>query len=241
MSNEKVRLLLLVKDEILNYIQKQFENDAFIGLLQGKKELQLRSNMEHMVADYFLAIEYLTEGKSSLEAKELRLVSFLQRTIHRHIKSMSYLDLNRSGIRENYTQVQLENLFHDILDLPGLARISIPPEERHLTIRVDDNFTCHPVIIDQIFPELVINMWRNSIELEVKGDEALTHHFTIEATSEHILFINDYNPSINTDPDTVKPNGGKQMCKELAKELHMEFLVRIEKDNKFHAKIVFTP
>ncbi len=32
MSNEKVRLLLLIKEELLEYLQKQFDNDALVFL-----------------------------------------------------------------------------------------------------------------------------------------------------------------------------------------------------------------
>lgn len=61
MSNERVRMLLLIKEELLDYLQKQFDNDAFIDVLESRYKAIFHNSLQHGLSNYRLATKELNK------------------------------------------------------------------------------------------------------------------------------------------------------------------------------------
>jgi len=237
LNMERLRLLLLIKEDLLGYLQKQFASDAFIGLLQSRRELEIKNSMEHMVGNYFDAMDSIIEFLPRSDDKIL--LGFLNRTVLRHIKSISQIQLNNVDFTKReysqnaiYKEVELKELFICICKTPYLAPMPLFENEIRLDISVGD-FACHPAIYEQVIPEIMINMRRYSIAAEID-----TPWFVILKTDNKIRFENDYNPKNINDPAKIKKRGGKKMCDDLLVSLKYNVLEPIILPNNRFAIIL---
>nr|WP_295933994.1 hypothetical protein [uncultured Dyadobacter sp.] len=228
---ERLRNLLLVKDELLQYLMSQFENGAFIGLLEGKRELQAKNAMEHMVGKYFDALDYIVNEKGEdddqaiINYDDMVIIKFIHKTIYRHIRSVSRLNINdnRNSFAdakeiEKYNEGDLSSLFSRIASIPHLARrILVNPS---LLVNVKE-FELPLVIFEQVIPELMINMRKYSLTIP-----DCDHIFEISLDDKMLSFSNRYDPHICQHPEVIKTNGGKDMCNYLLRSCGMEPLMQ---------------
>ncbi|MBK7706585.1 MAG: hypothetical protein IPJ30_12620 [Acidobacteria bacterium] len=64
MNNEKVRLLLLIKEEITAYLQRNFDNAAFVELLENRKTINLQRTLRHEQGGFLDALDVLMNDLS---------------------------------------------------------------------------------------------------------------------------------------------------------------------------------
>jgi hypothetical protein len=213
MSNEKIRLLLLIKEELLVYLKKIFDSGIFIDLVQKKSIVDLQSSMRHMLPCYFEALEDIT---SKLKNQDKRIFRFLSQTIQHHI-STKIDDISDQTVKAKYSQTDIEELFDMIMRLPYLSDLcyQINDYEKHIKI---DTFECHKKLFGQVFPELIINMRRAADNLnEIKPI------FRIYTNNNKIFFENNYDKSRNSVPlrKDLKQNGGIIMCENILEKLEL--------------------
>lgn len=208
---EKVRLLLLIKSELLQYLRRQFENDSFIELLKQRKINSYKNSMAHMLTGYFKAMSFLLEKDKSIDESDIILLKFLRKKIYRHIQSISSggthdLALNSENTVE-YNSLQLRGIFDTIMQIPYLSQFEI--EDPPLNIDTG-TFRCPIVIFEQIIPELIINMKRNACTLDETQFD-----FRISVKEGVLIFTNSYNTIYSTPTPEDKPNGGLEMCNNI--------------------------
>ena len=209
----------------------QFENGALIGLLEGKRELQAKTAMEHIVGKYFDALDYIVNEKGEdddqaiINYDDMVIIKFIHKTIYRHIRSVSRLNINdnRNSFAdakeiEKYNEGDLSSLFSRIASIPHLARrILVNPS---LLVNVKE-FELPLVIFEQVIPELMINMRKYSLTIP-----DCDHIFEISLDDKMLSFSNRYDPHICQHPEVIKTNGGKDMCNYLLRSCGMEPLMQ---------------
>ncbi|MCX6272758.1 MAG: hypothetical protein NTU44_16385 [Bacteroidetes bacterium] len=237
MNNEKIRLLLLIKEELLRYLGKKFDSDAFIELLKSKENLEFVNSMKHNVNNYFRAMKNVLESKRITDA-EVTLLVFLKQKIHAHFKLISEgtNDILIDSLNENsfYTEKQFEQLFNLIMRVPYLARKRIPYDSYKLRLEIN-NFKCNEYIYELVFPELMINMRKHSLR-----SKESPKRFKIVYSENTIIFENGYEPDTNPEPNTLKINGGKDMCIKICNQLKIKWDEETDKINKkYRVKLQF--
>lgn len=224
---EKVRLLLLLKDEFLNFIKRKFKSDAFIELIKNKDRMEFTNKMEHMVDKYFKAMEYILE-KKILDHRNVTLLKFLKEKIHVHYRQISdHSSEQLEGIsyeQYEYSEKHIEELFNLIMEVPYLAPITLYPEDYLLDCKIK-KFTCNEIIYEQVIPEIMINMRRYT------QYNTLPVRFTIKYVDDKLIFQNIYDREYNSEPTTHKENGGKHMCKILCEQHGVIFIEKDDKEN----------
>ncbi|MGG7666897.1 hypothetical protein [Dyadobacter sp. BHUBP1] len=223
---EKLRLLLLIKEDLLEYLRQQFGNDAFIGLQERLKELEIKSSMEHMVGNYFEALDAITR-RIPVDNNQI-LLNFIHGTIYRHIRSISKIRLSETNEplfadREEKmlcSKHMLRDLFDLIADTPNLARKPLPKDCK-VTIECPD-FICPRPIYEQVIPELMINIRRYSMESRKRPIE-----IAITFENNRLIFSNDCNPLLakKHPPNGIKPYSGTEMCNNILASMDLPILI----------------
>lgn len=230
MNVEKVRLLLLIKEELLSYLRKQFENDAFIGLLDSRKEIDFKNSMEHMLTGYFNAMSATLDKPGELTSGDKIVLNFLQKKVYRHIQSISADHHPGGGTFEiapqKYSGAELKELFDVIMKVPELSQFDIGAYQ--LIINEEKSFDCPHVIFEQVIPELIINMRRNSCYVEMEP-----HIFKIDIQESCIAFTNHFNVDFNEHPRKIKEKGGKKMCLDILRELSFPAMEEEQENDLF--------
>ena len=221
---EKIRLLLLIRTQLLAYLNKQFENDAFIDLIKNKENERSVGLMSHGLDNYFLALRSYWTNSTAIPSAEKKALNFVQHKLERHLRSMREASRAEKKNKHRstgrfYTPSELYDLFLAMMELPYLARRVLRPKELKLTFTVSEKFYCEPKIFDQVIPELIINMRRAA--LEYPAEEKL---FTIRLKNNILTFENYFSKDVNKHPALNKSGGGKEMCNNILNDLDYDLL-----------------
>ena len=211
---ERVRLLLLIKEQLLEYLQKQFESDAFISLLEERKANEFKKSMEHGMQRYFNAMQFIL-SKKNLDNNDKFLLDFLRRTLNAHLFAFSKSSFNLP--KEEYidvTRKHIVQIFDSVMAAPYIANGYIPGSQRKTTIQVD-NFSCHPVILNQVIPEIILNMRRNALFCF-----NTTKIFRVFLNKNSLVFENSYNAAVENFGHK-KSIGGIAMCNNILSDLNL--------------------
>jgi len=233
MSNEKVRLLLLLKEELLKYLQKKVESDAFIEL---KRTLEFRKIMNHMVPNYLKAIEFYLE-KPEHNEDDISMIKFLKSTVETHLGSMARITVNKNEKPVKCTKETMRHLVVKMMEAPFLASFCYTPDEYTLDVDGIEDFVCHPLLYKQVFRELIVNIRRASQYLWDEKPE-----IKIYTENNRIVFRNKYNPAIAIlRPTDFKKNGGREMNQIIFDELDIKCKEIAIKPNIYETHITLTP
>lgn len=218
LSPERVRLLLLIKEELLSYLKKQFETDAFIEVMEDRKTLSLQTSMRHGIDRYIRGIRYLLlQSESSVVTSVGNLFCNL---LTAHIESTTKINQNIDQESKILCKgADIERMFSLIARSPIVER-SVTAEE-HFFLNVTD-FMCHPVIRRQIIPEIIVNMIRHSYFFD--GPRT----FVIQKTSNSLEFTNSYQHLYDIDLKKIKMRGGRKMCNNLLESIGLPPLNLVE-------------
>jgi hypothetical protein len=234
MSNEKVRLLLLIKEELFGYLQRLFENDAFIEVVKNYQRQNLARALEHGAGKYALAInEILKTPDISRHLPILKVIWTLY-----NIQVSQILKANASSTNsipedeKEFDDRDLKSLFVAIMEAPHLARR--PLLENDYTLYFDfTGIKCPEHLFYLVFSEIFLNMRKYSLLAE--GDRI----FKIEQSDNSIIFENTYDQETNLTPKKTKLDGGKNMCKKIiGKYMRWDEEV-IKSENKYQVKLTF--
>ena len=211
MSNEKVRLLLLIKEELLDYLDRLMNTDTFIDLVAKTTDLAYKQSLNHMVSNYFKAIE-------SLLATENHLIISLLTTLRYHILESWDEHTYNSTSLVKYDSKKLKEKIEQYMKIPyvadfGLFLSDTCSEPNHYKLVINEkNFKCHRIVYEVVFVEMIINMRRRLCGL----DDSIEKEIRIEISDDEVVFTNPYNP--DRQPPS-KRNGGMAMCNNILRKL----------------------
>jgi len=219
MNAEKVRLLLLIKEELLEYLKRQFDNDAFIELLENRKREIYRKKLEHGLTRYQTMQKKLFED--SINSKDLnliiknkRLYNIIDKITHAQLHFKNLLIMNENKVE--FPVDEILSRFDDIFSSSCFCGCSIKKSEIRYGGFQISNINIFPSVFDIIFPELIVNM-KNYSSRQIKGGLKITFN---EAENK-ITFENDImKPYLNKSFE--KEYGGIYMIREIVKRLNMK-------------------
>jgi len=219
MSNEKIRLILLIKTELLEYLQKQFENDAFIEILENRKRESYQRKLEHGLSRYRIAQNKLFEESSNSTDEEIidrnRIVN---KIINDAIDGQFYFR-NKPTITETPVEYKTSKILTKIkyiLESPCFFGCVITESEIKYSGFTTDLIVMYPSIFNVVIPELIINMKKCSSR---QRNDGLTIEYSAEQNK--ITFRNDIRKAFLNDSDD-KDFGGLNMCREIIAKLKLQ-------------------
>lgn len=220
---EKIRLLLMLKQDLLDYINLQYKNDAFIGWVKDRADLNYKNGMSHMLNKYFAAMDSFWRLPRPLEDRDKTILKFLENKIERHMLAISEQDKQvqvkiKDQQKKGYSTDDLRELFVQLMIVPHIARKPlVENQDFRLEIDVDKGISCYDIVFEQVIPEVMINMRRYSIDF--KGNPRI---FKITLKDDKLSFQNPYSKRHNEKPDRPKDKGGKAMCDLILDRYMME-------------------
>lgn len=238
MNIEKIRLMLLMKEELLDYLHKQFDNDAFIELLENRKRSIYQKKLEHGINRYLEIqssllheIHELNKSRKDIisllnhKAKQqLRLTEknvLLHEIVKKAIKGQVRLQYNWGTSGERYTPRRIE----DMLKLFEILFENVYLGERRISF---SSVGCkgfegvaelymHDSVYEVVIPEIIINMKKYS-SAQMMG----TIKIIYDQEKNQLIFINDVIPHNVMAYLEEKFYGGMSMCFEIMKQLNYE-------------------
>ncbi|MFD0749309.1 hypothetical protein ACFQZS_04090 [Mucilaginibacter calamicampi] len=230
---EKLRLLLLIKEELVEYFKKEFRSAAFMEVLQTRENTFMKRSIQHGLREYFEALYFITarielkkQSNGNLDdlARDFKMLRFITKTIQCHFLSMNKIQYSHLSKRK--TSEDIRELFHIIRVVPYLASNEIPLKDMEINIP-DFKFDCHDVIMDLIIPELIVNMRKYA--LNCPGIK----YMGIEKQDNMLVFTNSFDSEYRGQ-DLEKKFGGINMCNSiLQKNLNLPKIDNAIKDNLY--------
>lgn len=229
MSNEKVRLLLLLKEELLNYLTKQFDNDSFNEVLENRKKLIYQRHLRHGTNNYLVAQDVLMkEILNGLDVeKNVRLYNIVTDAIRGQLKATKIID---SGNKVEITSEALLQKLRLIIECEMLGHRPIrfsDVEVRGLNFEV---IKMHPILFDTVIPELVINMKKYC---PLVGNKRLRIGY--DKKQNILTFSNSVDTSIY-DED-YEGGLGIKMCNDILTEVKLGLLDIVTSNDKSYYSV----
>jgi hypothetical protein len=218
MNIEKVRLLLLIKEELLQYLQKQFDNDAFIEILENRKREIFQRKLEHGLNRYRIAQRELYEAAVDTTDP---VVKIKNKSLYDIIDKITQAQLNFKNLRkvseeiESYHTSEILTRMQDIFSSLCFCGCSISPAEVIYIGFGSEPISIYPSIFDIIIPELVINMKKYSSRL-IKGALQIEYN----KLNNQLIFKNDTRKGFRKK-EVKKDYGGIKMCEEIIEKLQL--------------------
>jgi len=216
MSNEKIRLLLLIKEELLDYLQKQFDNDAFFDVIESRKKAVYQKHLRHGVGKYVAnqiqLVENILNGHITMESYEL--FHIVTEAIRVQLKATKIENISdrKSIVKEDFIR-NLRLIFESNL----LGDRTIDFSELDISGLNFEKIDSHPCIFDAVIPELVINMKKYCPR---RGNKGLLIKYV--SAENQMIFKNIINGDLN-----VSDYGGGEginMCRFILDALKLPHL-----------------
>ncbi|MBS1495102.1 MAG: hypothetical protein JST55_16470 [Bacteroidetes bacterium] len=224
-NNEKLRLLLLLKEEILVYLNKQFENEAFNAVLTSKQKILERKHLWHGIGKYIKNQYGMVNNifKGINKDKNFQMFNIVTQAIAGQFQAMNEIDPS--------SQICLtKEEFIDRVKLIFESVIGGKAIEFKKLILENINFTelvVHPLFWTTILTELIINMKKHGPWQPDEGD------YVIEYTDDEFVFSNKE----SEEPETNKiPGEGLDLCRDIVEKIGCE-IKRNSKNQIYEVKL----
>ncbi|HEV7642926.1 MAG TPA: hypothetical protein VGO50_03210 [Pyrinomonadaceae bacterium] len=209
MSNEKLRLLLLVKDELLQYLQKQFDNDAFIEVLEHRNESFHQGYLRHGILDYVDAQSRLVENIATapLLTSNIDLFNIITNAVKGQVGATWDIEKDRKCTVTKELFKKRAKLIFETFYL-GPYRINFEMIDfTRLNLESED---FHPLILDVVIPELLINMKKYCPDTKEKK-------LSIQFDAEKKCFI--FRNAVEKPSERKRGRKGQKMCNNILEEI----------------------
>lgn len=223
MSNEKVRLLLLIKEELLEYLQKQFDNDAFIDVLQRQSAISYQSSIRHGISEYTDHLEYLIEDirqECSTSEEKVELFNIIVKAIKGQLQDIE--NTNQINNRTTYSKEELLRTMKLLFESTRVAAYSIPFHSVDTALINFESLSMNRLVKEVIIPELIRNMKKYCPRY---GDRGLSISYVY---SEKSFYFKNKKAKFAYFTSTKKGGGGLGMIKNI---LQKSFIGSLEAKN----------
>ncbi|MBK7036831.1 MAG: hypothetical protein IPH42_10985 [Bacteroidetes bacterium] len=208
MSNEKVRLLLLIKEDFLNYLSSIFESTTFWDLVNSKKTIEFIDLMKHGITPFFESLQNFIEEKTAVSSDEkpaLTQNEIISIGVVIKILETQFNTLLSKGDKENtslldfevnhYSEEKIKDLFMLIMHLPGITSFKVSDYELDISVK---DFNCANSIYFHVIPELFVNIRKNTFLIEG------TKKYKIEFDGKSLTISNPFDINYTPNPNQHK-------------------------------------
>lgn len=208
-SDEKVRLLLLIKEELLEYLQKQFDNDAFFDVLANKEKAKYVDSLEHDLRDYLLTLKQIYGKETSLSDETVEKLELFCDAIHFQISrnapevSREIVALTREDMIKTFRLI-FESEIEKVIDFKKDVNI----DGFNLT-----NLTTDKKAFTLVVLEIIMNMKKYSPQFSFQQ-----RGFSISSYENKICFKNIIHPKLVKSSEELNLEerlSGLYMCKRI--------------------------
>ena len=209
---EKLRLILLLKEEILHYLQRQVDNNAFNEVLENREKTLLTQHLKHGLGKYIDQQYLLVHDilKKDNEHKNYDTFCIITEALGGQL-SASNVEPTKS---EEYTYdviiKRIKLIFESRIDGKGISFVNVNIDKIKFK-----KITLHPLLFTTVLTELIINMKRHGPTEPGKNDYILEYENNLERKEEKLIFKNRIDKT-----DLEKSGQGKILCKELLRKMH---------------------
>lgn len=246
MSNEKIRLLLLIKEELLAYLQKQFDNDAFMEVFENKRNAKYRERLKHDLKETLNYLSLLSndsykqymanEERKFLDlSKNKRLFDLILQAIEFQLlpDSISKLSNNFHTFDKNEIREILELIFASTVIVDNPINLD---KEVDVTAFNLKQIRTNELAFKLIMLEIITNI-KKYCPKHSKKDKGISISYD---EKQHIMYfknIIDYEPGVTFQK---KARGGLEMCKDIMRNNKLGDLEYYESGDNFLIKLCFT-
>ena len=160
MSNEKFRLLLLIKEELIEYLQKQFDNDAFIEVLESRRSKFYQSSLRHGLAGYTNILEYLIDeiqtSSTSIASDSYELFEIVINAMRGQLQAIE--TKNQEKNLQIYSADRVIKMLATLFNSDKIGKYKIPFESVLISNFNFNNLRTNKIVMDVIIPEIIINI-----------------------------------------------------------------------------------
>lgn len=152
---EKMRLLLLIKEQMLQYLKRHFESDAFISILEDRSFFQTRLHMDHGLGAYKTALEYYYAEAMDLCNKNDLLTEDKQQNLWSAVKRLGGLFglTGKSALQRKYRhdmqymQERAKKMNIVINAVLGQVDAAVKTDVKEIDITSDEDFREHILLV----------------------------------------------------------------------------------------------
>lgn len=231
MSNERLRLLLLAKEEVLDYLQKHASGSAFYDVLENRKRKVLRNYVKHGLQEYFLALRGLVKEirvGGYNEDKE-KLHGILTKAVQGHLDFR--LDGDDSTRPITLTTYQLREHIRLLFETDMIGTRWIALQNVAMEGFEEGQMELPSGVLDIVLPELITNMKKyapdiGDLGLAIRLDRTMgTMHFSNYIHAEH-----GREPRLGSE--------GITMCKKVVLACGLPPLLALEHESTFLVTLI---
>jgi hypothetical protein len=231
MSSEKIRLFLLIKQDLLAYLQRQVDNEVFLNHIETQDEVLFRSRLRHGLLNYrneqtaqIMDIEDYFDSKASDLMENIRdnfdTIEIIEGAIGGQLEDENIGDpLSTLAL----TKDMFERIVRLLLRSTRLGEREIEFTDISISGLTSESLMVHTSLIRVVIPELIINMKKHCPR---KGRKNLSVNF--DADNSVFVFSNRKGKSKSK---SGKAGKGLEMCNGILKKLNLPPIQKIEKDD----------
>lgn len=213
MSNEKVRLLLLLREEFFKYLEEQFDNDAFTEVLVNKDNKIYKARLTHGLSSYLDILQGISRDiKDKINIEDNYLL--FKKIVMAMKGQINQFEMNPEPEPIHYSKDQIFNIIKLIFES---KHVPIKPRKfENIDISgFPENFVADRLIIDVVLPEILINMNKYS---KRSGNSEFTIRFEENETGRTIKFENLIQKTIIHKE--FGHDGGLKLCEGLLEKIN---------------------
>ncbi|KAB8155986.1 hypothetical protein EZY14_001870 [Kordia sp. TARA_039_SRF] len=149
-SNEKFRLILAIKKYLLEYLNKQFNNTAFIEVLQKKSKLTYQKVLRHQLGTYYNNLDLLFNDRDSKNKLEFDI------TLNAIRSQVAAYDINFVKGESHKSKEDIDSLIRTVIESKCLGKQAFMFYK--IKNNINDKIKIPNVIYNVIIPQLLINI-----------------------------------------------------------------------------------
>ena len=238
MSNEKIRLLLLIKEELLEYLKKQFDNQSFFEVLKNKRNTEYSEKLKHDLRDNLNLLDRLnnesyrynkkSEGRNGFDFdKNKDLFNIILKVIRCQLLRDTPSKLTTKSCE--FTKQELLDKFKLMFESELIVKRSIEFKEVDISEFNLDKIKTNDYAFTLIILELITNI-KKYCPRHSQRDKGLSIRYDEQENT--ICFKNIINrPS--DESLSKSESGGLVMCRDLLLENKLGSISHRKEDNYF--------
>lgn len=234
MNIEKIRLLLLIKEELLAYLQKQFDYDSFIEALENRKQIIYRRKLEHGLNGYLETQDiFFSQAIKNWQGEEKNKTKTLYNIVKRAIQGQIMFKSKNDEPLNPYPCSEILEKMGYIFECKHLGGGAISFKKiKQKGFNTTDTIYMHPSVLEVVIPEIIINVKKCSSRLV---DDGITISYNQD--TKRLTFENDIRDGF-LNRNQSKEFGGLEMCKQIMAKLKYEPLITKPEDNNKFVTII---
>jgi hypothetical protein len=223
-SPERIRLLLLAKEHLIEFLETHFRNDSFIEMLENKAKLETLTTLQHGLNRY---VDSLVKriGRSNLSKQEKIEMDIITTFIDNQLSNYTlYHSPMPDQSKDTYAPIKLVQKIKFIEKV--IFKDIFIGNRKFSDKQIEDSFesgtrsiTIYNFILYQIIPELLVNVKKANQDL--LSSEKLKIKWKI--TDSYIEVSNTMGQVTASESkiprSTLKSHGGIEMCTKLLEKV----------------------